>query len=76
MKRFLKTIVLLVVSLFFVVSGVDAALDRLAHSPAQGSLTVYDEQGGIVLAYDGDLSGNKPFGKLAPVVTPGFFHRT
>jgi hypothetical protein len=70
-KRFLKTLVLLTVSLFLVVSGVDAALDHISHSVTQSSLTVYNEQGSIVLAYNGDLSACKAGAKPA-----GFLHRS
>lgn len=76
MKRFIKTFVLLIVSLFLVVSGVDATLDRLSHSVTQSSFTVYNEQGGIVLAYDGDLSVCKAYAKPGSVAAPGFLHRT
>jgi hypothetical protein len=71
-KRFLKTLALLIVSLFLLVSGVDAALDHLSHGVTQNSLTVYNEQGTVVLAYNGDMSGCKVYVK--PV--PSFLHRT
>ena len=76
MKRFLKTLVLLIVSLFLVVSGVDAALDRMSHSATQNSVTVYSEQGTVVLAYDGDLSACKLYAKPGQIVAPSFLHRT
>jgi hypothetical protein len=76
MKRFLKTFALLIVSIFLVVSGVDTALDRLSHSATQNSVTVYDEQGKVVLAYDGELNAYKAYAKPGPVATPGFLHRT
>jgi hypothetical protein len=76
MKRFLKTFVLLIVSLFLVVSGVDRALDHLSHSVTQNSFTVYNEQGSVVLAYDGDLSVCKAYGKPGPIAVPSFLHRT
>ena len=76
MKRFLKTAALLVASLFLVASGFDAALDRIARCPSQSSFTVYNEQGGVILAYDGDLSAGKAYVKPGPVVTPAFLHRT
>jgi hypothetical protein len=75
-KRFLKTLALLIVSLFLVVSGVDAALDRLSHSVTQSSFTVYDEQGTAILAYDGDLSACKACLKPGQIAAPGFLHRT
>jgi len=75
-KRFLKTSAFLVVSLFLLVSGVDTALDHLTHSTTQNSFTVYSERGGIILAYEGDLSVCKAYAKPCPVVTTGFFHRT
>ncbi len=76
MKRLFKTAVLLVISLFLVASGVDAALDQLAHSPTQNSLTQYSDQGDIIVSYDGDLSGCKAFGKPSPSVVSGFLHRS
>ena len=76
MKRFLKTFALLIVSLFLVVSGVDAALDHLSHSVTQNSFTVYNEQGSLVLAYDGDLNACKAYAKPGPVAAPSFLHRT
>jgi hypothetical protein len=75
-KRFLKTLALLIVSLFLVVSGVDAALDRLSHSATQNSVTVYNEQGSVVLAYNGDLNGCKVCLRPGFVAAPGFLHRT
>ncbi len=76
MKRFLKTFAFLIVSLFLLVSGVDAALDHLSHSATQNSFTVYDEQGYVVLAYDGDLAACKACAKPGPLVVPSFLHRT
>lgn len=76
MKRFLKTLSLLVISLFLVVSGVNAALDRLAHSSGQSSCTWYNEKGEVVLAYTGDLANFKSYGKPNPLVVPHFLHRT
>lgn len=76
MKRFLKTFALLIVSLFLVVSGVDAALDHISHSAAQNTVTVYNEQGRVVLAYNGDLTTCKVCLKPGPVAVPFFLHRT
>ena len=76
MKRFLKTFALLIVSLFLVASGVDAALDRLSHAATQNSVTVYNEQGGVILAYNGDLSVCKIYARPGPVAVPTFLHRT
>jgi hypothetical protein len=75
-KRFLKTLSILSVSLFIVVSGVNTALDHLSHSVTQNSFTVYDEQGTAILAYDGDLSACKAFTKPGQIAAPGFLHRT
>jgi hypothetical protein len=75
-KRFLKISALLVASLFLIASGFDAALDRLAHSASQSSFTIYSENGGVILAYNGDLAACKAFGKPGPAVTPNFLHRT
>jgi hypothetical protein len=71
-KRFLKVFALLIVSLFLVASGVDAALDHFSHSSAQSSFSVYDEKGATLFAYDGDLNTCKAFAKPTPV----FLHRT
>ena len=76
MKRFLKTFALLIVSLFLVVSGVNQALDHLSHSVTQNSVTVYNGQGAVLLAYNGDLSVFKAYAKPGPVAVPGFLHRT
>jgi len=75
-KRFLKTLVFLVVSLFLVASGVNRALDHLSHSVTQNSFTVYNEQGSVLMAYNGDLSMCKVCVKPGSVATPGFLHRT
>jgi hypothetical protein len=75
-KRFLKTLTLLVVSLFLVVSGVEAGLNHFSHSTTQNSLTAYNEQGVIILAYSGDLNACKAYAKPGPVAVPSFFHRT
>ena len=76
MKRFLKTLALLVVSLFLVVSGVDAALDHISHSQTQSCFTVYTAKGSIELAYDGDLNAFKAYAKPVAAAVPGFLHRT
>jgi hypothetical protein len=77
-KRFLKIFALLVVGLFLLASGIDVALDHLTGSISQSSFTVYNEQGKVVLAYNGDLSTFKLAGKSepGPVVVPRFLHRT
>ena len=76
MKRFIKTFALLIVSLFLVVSGVNKALDHLSQSVTQNSFTVYDEQGSVVVAYDGDLSAGKGYVKPGTIAAPSFLHRT
>jgi hypothetical protein len=75
-KRNLKTLALLVVSLFIVVSGVNAALDKQADSVTQNSFTVYNEQGNVIFAYQGDLNACRAFTKPCPVAAPTFLHRT
>jgi len=76
MKRFLKTLALLMVSLFLLVSGVDAALDHISHAVTQSSFTVYDEQGAVLFAYEGNLNDCKVCLKPGSVTTPAFLHRT
>jgi hypothetical protein len=75
-NRFIKTFTLLIISLFLIVSGLDAALDHLSRSPAQSSFTVYNTQGTIVLAYNGNLSFCKAYTKPVPVMVPSYLHRT
>ena len=70
MKRFLKTFLFLIVSLFLVVSGVDRALDHLSRADTQNSFTAYSEQGTVVLAYQGDINGLRVCMKPGAVVTP------
>lgn len=67
MKRFLKVAVLLVLSLFLVVSGVNTGLDHLSRSPALSNFTQYDEKGAVVLTYSGDLKKYRPYIKRAAI---------
>ncbi len=76
MKRFLKTFVLLIISLFALVSGVDAALDHLSHIPSQSTIVVYNEKGVAVLTYSGDLTTGKTSMKPIAVLAPGLTHRS
>jgi hypothetical protein len=75
-KRFLKTLALLTVSLFLVASGVDAALDHLSHSVTQSSFTEYNECDRVILAYNGDLSAYKACTKPGPAAAPILLHRS
>jgi hypothetical protein len=75
-KRLLKTSALLFIGLFLLASGFNAALDRVSHCATQSSFTVYNEKGGVILAYDGDLSACKAISKPVPAVAPVLFHRT
>ena len=76
MKRFLKTLALLVVCLLVIASGVNAALDHITQSPTQSSFTVYNPQGQTILVYNGDLTACKALAKPGPVSVPRFLHRT
>lgn len=77
MKRFLKTLVLLVISLFVLVSGVDAALDHLSRSGNQNFLAVMSDKGNVVMAYTGDINSCKAVGKASAQLFPfRFLHRT
>ena len=76
-KRFLVTLGVLTLSLFALVSGLDAALDHFDRSPAQNSFVIYDEQGRTLFAYSGDL--NDCTVSLKPATSfavPRFLHRT
>jgi len=77
-KRFLKTFALLTVSLFLLVTGVNATLDGFSHSVTQNSFTFYNEQGRVILVYNGDLNACKACVKPGPVEVRGyvFMHRT
>jgi hypothetical protein len=75
-KRFITTFGLVVGSLFVVVSGVNTALDHLAHSGSENSFTVYNEKGSVLLAYEGNLNFCKAFTKPYFIAAPTFLHRT
>jgi hypothetical protein len=75
-KRFLKVLVLLVVSLFALMSGVDATLDHLTRSASQNSYTLYDDHGRVLFAYTGDLALCRVRIKPVPPTQPDFLHRT
>ncbi len=76
MNRFLKVFSLLIISLFVLVSGVDATLDHISHSATQSSYTVYDEKGTPVIAYTGDLRLCKSYIKPARVVVSEYIRRS
>ena len=76
MKRFLKTFVLLILSLFVLVSGVDATLDHLSHSVTQSSYTVYGKKGEILVAYSGDLSLCQSYAKPGTITALTFQRRS
>ena len=76
-KRFLLTISLLLLSLFALAYGVNAALDRMTRAPAQNSVVIYDDQGNALYAYSGDLSGCAvTLRPSANLTGPHFLHRT
>jgi hypothetical protein len=63
--------------LFLVVTATDSALARCAHSANQSSFTLFDEDGAVLMAYQGDLNACKAYVKpMAPTVTPIILHRT
>ena len=71
MNRFLKILALLIVSLFFVVSGVNATLDHLTRSSTTpNSYVWYNEKGDAILAY----SGNFPLGLDKASIKPPLEH--
>jgi hypothetical protein len=55
MNRFIKTLGLLIISLFFLSAGINATLDRLVDSPRGNQLSIYDRDGCQVAVYTGDL---------------------
>jgi hypothetical protein len=74
-KRFLKTLALLIISLFLVASGVNTALDRMAQLPREASFTIYNSGGLPILAYNGDLNQLKVCTRPA-LPTTGILHRS
>ncbi len=75
MNRFSKVFSLLILSLFLLVSGLDAALDHLSRSQSQNAYTLYSDEGTIVLAYNGNLDLCPSYGKLGPIAPHRFLHR-
>ena len=71
MKRLLKVLTLLVVSLFALVSGVDVTLDRMSHTVTQSAFTCYNQKEQVVATYDGDLTLCQTYPKPPPAVAPG-----
>ena len=55
-KRFLLSLILLILALAALAIGVNAALDHLSKSSAQNSVVVYDEHGTALYAYSGSLA--------------------
>jgi hypothetical protein len=55
-KRFILSLVLLILALAAMATGVNAALDHLSKSPAQNSVVIYDEHGTALYAYSGNLA--------------------
>lgn len=76
-KRFLVTLGLLCVSLFALLTGVNAALDRMTDSPAQSSFVIYDDHGHALFAYSGNLNDCTVCVRpTASFIGPRFLHRT
>ena len=65
MKRFLKTFSLLIISLFLVVSGIDAALDRVKSAGGQVIHGPMQVPGGSWI-----INGVDPQGALFALVAP------
>lgn len=55
MNRFVKTLGLLVISLFLLSAGINATLDRMAKSPNGSQLSLYAANGRVVAVYTGDV---------------------
>jgi len=75
MKRFFKTFALLIISLFLLVSGVDATLDHMAHSTSENTYTFYSNGGAPVLAYSGNLAFCPSYMKPEIMMAHHFLHR-
>ena len=56
MKRFFKSLCLLLTALLLLISGVDCALDRLSLSPDEGAFALYNQKGQTLYTYRGDLA--------------------
>jgi hypothetical protein len=55
LNRFIKTLGLLIISLFALSAGVNATLDRLDHSPRHSQLSLYSADGRVLAVYTGDI---------------------
>jgi hypothetical protein len=72
-KRFFKTLSLVVLSLLLLVSGVDVTIGHLSRTPDQASFTWYDAGGRPLLQYRGDLAHCKIYSnpvRVARTFTP------
>jgi hypothetical protein len=76
-KRFLLTLGLLTFGLFALVTGVNAALDRMSRTSTQNTVVIYDDQGNALYAYNGDLAScTVVLRPNATITGPHFLHRT
>jgi len=76
-KRFLLTLGLLTLSLFALVTGVNAALDHMSRTSTQNAVVIYDDQGNALYAYYGDLTNCTVVVRPNATITgPHFLHRT
>ncbi len=75
MNRFFKTFSLLLVALLLLVTGVNATLDRLAHTSQENCYTLYAESGHALYAYNGDLDQCEPYVRPEPVLPRHVLHR-
>jgi hypothetical protein len=76
-KRFLLALGLLILCLFALATGVNAALERMGQTSVQNSVVIYDDQGHALYAYNGDLNACPVSLHPATNLTgPHFLHRT
>ena len=75
MNRFFKTFSLLLVILVLLVTGLNATLDRLAHTVQENNFTLYADSGRALYAYNGDLDVCEPYTRPEPVLPRHVLHR-
>ena len=64
------------ISLFLLVSGVDAGLDHISRSVTQSNYTLYNSKGAVVASYTGDLNLCRPNLRQTSITSFVIIHRS
>jgi hypothetical protein len=70
MDRFIKTLSLLIISLFLLGAGLNATLDRLADSPRGSQLSIYGRDGRVLAVYTGNLRDLEQVARANEITPP------